>query len=155
MRAASSAPLDGVFHDVDVAYAGSAGKQRDQTAVLEPEEIVLTEGGAGAKARRGDVDEPSQRLAREIHRPHVPPAHDGVEFVVWNAHHQVASDDTAAHPAQAEEGKATEHLPFGDVVSGPEGLANAIGQRLVVGHRILRPSTGPPSVCRGAGYATP
>lgn len=89
------------------------------------------------------------------HRSHVSVAHDRVEFVRRDAHHQIASDGTAAHPAKAEEGEATEHLPFGDVVSGPEGLANAIGQLLVVRHRLVLLTNCPRFVCHGVAYATP
>ena len=45
------------------------------------------------------------------------------------------SNDAAAHPAAVEEGEATEHLAFGDVVPGAERLANAIRELLVVRHR--------------------
>jgi len=51
--------------------------------------------------------------------PHVSPAHDAVEFVVRDSHHQIASNDAAAHPTAVQEGEAAEHLAFGDVVRVP------------------------------------
>ena len=59
-------------------------------------------------------------------------AHDDLEFIVGNPHHQIASDDAAAHPTETEEGETTEHLAFGDVVSSAERLANGIRELLVV-----------------------
>jgi len=67
----------------------------------------------------------------------VSPAHDGIEFVVRDSHHQIASNDAAAHPTAVQEGKAAEHLAFGDVVPGAKRLANAIRELLVVRHGIL------------------
>jgi hypothetical protein len=65
----------------------------------------------------------------------VSPAHDGIEFVVGDSHHQIASNDAAAHPTEIEESEATEHLAFRDVVPGAERLANPIRELLVVRHR--------------------
>ena len=56
-------------------------------------------------------------------------AHDGIEFVVRDSHHLIASDDAATHPSEAEEGDATEHLAFGDVVTGAECNLRAARRR--------------------------
>ena len=93
------------------------------------------ERGGCAEARWRDVHESPERLAREVHRPHVSPAHDGIEFVVRDSHHQIAANDSAAHPTAAEESEATEHLALGDVVPSVECLANPIRESLVVRHR--------------------
>src|SRR6266852_6296421 len=95
------------------------------------------ERGACAEAGWRDVHKSPERLAREVHRPHVPPAHDGIEFVDRDSYHQIASNDSAAHPTAVQEGEAAEHLAFGDVVPSAEHLANAIRERLVVRHGHL------------------
>src|SRR5713101_4836241 len=92
------------------------------------------ERGTCAEARWRDIYKSPERLAREVHRPHVPPAHDGIEFVVGDSYHQIASNDAAAHPTAVQEGEAAEHLAFGDVVPSAERLANPIRERLVVRH---------------------
>jgi hypothetical protein len=68
----------------------------------------------------------------------VPHAHDGIEFVVRDSDHQIASNDATAHPTAVEEGQAAEHLAFGDVVPSAERLANPIRELLVVRQWILR-----------------
>src|SRR6266852_3734766 len=95
------------------------------------------ERGGCAEAGWRDVHESSERLTREVHRPHVSPAHDGIEFVVRDSYHQIASNDSAAHPTAVQEGEAAEHLAFGDVVPSAERLANAIRERHVVRHGHL------------------
>src|SRR3989454_7089264 len=95
------------------------------------------ERGGCAEAGWRDVHESPERLAREVHRPHVSPAHDGIEFVARDSYHQIASNDSAAHPTAVQEGEAAEHLAFGDVVPSAERLANAIRELLVVRHGIL------------------
>src|SRR5882672_4334781 len=95
------------------------------------------ERGGCAEAGWRDVHESSERLAREVHRPHVSPAHDGIELVVWDSYHQIASNDAAAHPTEIEEREAAEHLAFGDDVPGAKRLANPIREPLVVRHGIL------------------
>jgi hypothetical protein len=67
----------------------------------------------------------------------VSPGHDGLEFVVSDSYHQIASNDSAAHPTAAQESESTEHLAFGDVGPHAERLANPIRELLVVRHRIL------------------
>src|SRR3989475_7360605 len=95
------------------------------------------ERGACAKAGWRDVHKSPERLAREVHGPHVPPAHDGIEFVVGDSYHQIAPNDSAAHPTAVQEGEAAGHLAFGDVAPRAEHLANAIRERRVVRHRVL------------------
>src|SRR5713101_4073597 len=95
------------------------------------------ERGGCAEAGWRDVHESPERLAREVHRPHVSPAHDGIEFVARNSYHQIASNDSAAHPPAVQEGEAAEHLAFGDVVPHAERLANAMRELLVVRHEHL------------------
>jgi len=90
-----------------------------------------------AEAGWRDVHESPERLSREVHRPHVSPAHDGIELVVWDSYHQIASNDAAAHPTEIEEREAAEHLAFGDDVPGAKRLANPIREPLVVRHGIL------------------
>ena len=116
----------------DVSLAPSPSPRR-------PARRETTTPGArrGAEAWWRDIHEASERLAREVHGPHVSAAHDGIEFVVRDSHHQIAPDDAATHPTEAQEGETTEHLAFGDVVTGAERLANAIRELLVVRHRIL------------------
>jgi hypothetical protein len=66
----------------------------------------------------------------------VSPAHDRIEFVIRNSHHQIAPNDAAAHPTAAQECEATKHLAFGDAVATSERLADAIRELLVVPHGI-------------------
>jgi hypothetical protein len=67
----------------------------------------------------------------------VSPAHDCIKFVIRDSNHQITSNDAAAHPTAVQEGKAAEHLAFGDVVTGDERPPNAICELLVVRHGIL------------------
>ena len=62
------------------------------------------------------------------------PAHHGIEFVFRDSDHQIASNDSAAHPTEVEKREAAEHLAFGDVAPGAECLANPIRELLVVRH---------------------
>jgi hypothetical protein len=62
------------------------------------------------------------------------PAHDGIEFVVRDSYHQIASNDAAAHPTAVQERETAEHLAFGDVVPSAKRLANAMRELLVVRH---------------------
>ena len=62
------------------------------------------------------------------------PAHHGIEFVVGDSYHQIASNDSAAHPPKLEKREAAEHLAFADVAPGAECLANPIRELLVVRH---------------------
>jgi hypothetical protein len=64
------------------------------------------------------------------------PAHDRLEFVVGDSHHQIIPHDAAAHPALAEKRQAAEHLLFGDVVPAVKDPANAIREPLVVRHDV-------------------
>lgn len=93
-----------------------------------------SEGSSCAEAGWRDVHKSLERLACKVHRPNVRPAHDDLEFVVGNPHHQVATDDTAAHPAAAEKGETAEHLPFSDVSPLFEHSANSLRESFVVRH---------------------
>src|SRR5712691_2019626 len=112
------------------------------------------ERGGCAEAAWRDVHESPERLAREVHRPHVSSAHDGIEFVVRDSHHQIASNDSAAHPTAVQEGETTEHPAFGDVVPDAERLANPIRELLVVRHRDPE-TNGPPSASRDGACGVP
>jgi hypothetical protein len=64
----------------------------------------------------------------------VSPAQDPIELVIRHSHHQIASNDAAAHPTAAQECEATKHLAFSNVVATSERLADAIREWLVVRH---------------------
>jgi hypothetical protein len=84
-----------------------------------------------------DVYESPERPAREVHRPYVSPAHDGIAFVVRDSHHQIVSNDAAAHPTHVQECETTEHLAFSDVLPRAKCLANPIRELLEVRHWLL------------------
>jgi hypothetical protein len=49
-------------------------------------------------------------------------------LIATNAHHEIGSDDAAAHMASEEKGQTAEHLPFRDLRSVLHQRADAIRQ---------------------------
>jgi hypothetical protein len=138
---------DGTGDSSNRAPAAGGGNDRSARATLPRSRRLLfgdsltarqprPERGGRAEARRRDVYESPEWPAREVHRPHVSPAHDRIELVIRHSHHQIASNDSAAHPTATQECEATKHLAFGDVVATSERLADAIRELRVVRHGI-------------------
>ncbi len=105
----------------DIRHAITIDAPSDRVAQL----VSSPKGFLRFRGSRGP-DDMTERPTCEIHRPDVTPAHDGIEFVVGDSHHQIAPNDSAAHPTAVQEGEAAEHLAFGDVVPSAERLANPI-----------------------------
>src|SRR5262249_49577281 len=72
------------------------------------------QGGSCRDAGGGNVDEPAQRFAGEIHRAHMRLAQRGSHVPLLNADHQISIHDPAAHLAVAHERETAEHLSLGN-----------------------------------------
>jgi hypothetical protein len=65
-------------------------------------------------------------------------SHHGVDLFDGDPHHQISTDNAAAHPAAAEEREPTEHLAFTDVMPIAERPADTLREELVVCHPAFR-----------------
>jgi hypothetical protein len=77
----------------------------------------------------------------------VPSSQHSVEFIESDSHHEVATDDTAAHSTLRKKGEAAEHLSFGEVAPIAQRSADPIREVFVVRHGHRGVSYRAPAIC--------